>query len=373
MSIIVNTQRLLHILDVTPASHNVMLVGRHGIGKSEILTHYYNTRGMRVVPLFLGQMSDPGDLIGLPKVATTTVATATTASQEAQTSGIDSRTEFVPPFWWPADGQPIVLFLDELNRARPELLQTVMDLVLSHTLAGRHLPEGSRIIAAINDGDEYQLSHMDPALVSRFNVYEFRPTVQEWLQWAESNGIDQRVVKFIALEGHWLDGIEGQRSGEDTGLDKIPDRRAWQRVSECIKPYTELADEDIDLIAGIVGPQAASRFMGSLTGHAVLTGAEVLQHFEQHEATLRKYLLHQLAMVNESIFRHLEVAGDDSPAEYATNLDAYVNLLTEMEAREATAHFANLFESQSFPKAILFIAERTPGVAQSLMNFIASL
>ena len=32
-------------------------------------------------------------------------------------------------------GKPIVLFLDELNRARPEILQTVMDLALNRKLA----------------------------------------------------------------------------------------------------------------------------------------------------------------------------------------------------------------------------------------------
>lgn len=358
MSIIVNTRRLLHILDCTPASHNVMLVGRHGIGKSEILTHYYNTRGMKVVPLFLGQMSDPGDLIGIPRTT------------DAQAS---SRTEFIPPYWWPADGEKIVLFLDELNRARPELLQTVMDLVLNRTLAGRHLPEGSRIIAAVNEGDEYQLSHLDPALVSRFNVYEFRPTVQEWLQWAEETGVDKRVTRFITLQGHWLDGIEGQAAGIDTGLDKTPDRRAWKRLSDCIEPLHDIEDEDIDLLAGIIGPQAAASFMGSLKGHAILTGAEVLQDFARHEPALRRYLLHQLAMVNESIFRHLEISAEASPECYATNLEAYLDLLTEMQSREAIAHLANLFESQSYEKAILYIAENAPGVAQKLMQFIAGL
>ena len=247
-----------------------------------------------------------------------------------------------------------------------------MDLVLNRTLAGRQLPRGSRIIAAVNEGDEYQLTHLDPALVSRFNVYNFCPTVQEWLQWAEEEKLDPRVVRFISLEGHWLDGMEGQ-AGIDTGFDKTPDRRAWKRVSDAILPYPDLAEEDIDLLAGMVGPQAASRFMGSLTGHAILTGAEVLQHFEQHEATLRKYLLHQLAMVNESVFRHLEVAGSDAPAEYALNLNRYLDLLGDMQSKEAIAHLANLFESGSYPKAVLFISEKAPQVAQKLMTFIAEL
>lgn len=353
----INTQRLLHILDVTPASQNILLVGRHGIGKSEILTHFFEQRGQKVVTLFLGQMADPGDLIGLP---------ASSLSDKAP------RTQFIPPYWWPLDNEPIVLFLDELNRARPELLQTVMDLVLNRRLAGRSLPEGSRVIAAVNDGDEYQLTHLDPALVSRFNIYQFCPTVQEWLQWAEQEGVDPRVIRFLSLEGHWLDGAEGQ-PGIDTGLEKTPDRRAWKRVSDGILSLSDLTEEDLDWLSGIIGPQAASRFFGSLNGHAILTGAEVLQNFDDCEPKLRKYLLHQLAMVNESIFRHLEVAGKEAPLSYARNLNRYYSLLEEMQSNEAIAHLANLLQSGSYPQATLFVAEQCPEISTKLFDFIANL
>lgn len=353
MGININTQRLYRILEVTPPSQNILLVGKHGIGKSEILTQFYRQQGLKVVPLFLGQMADPGDLIGLPKIG--------------------ERSEFVPPYWWPEEGQPIVLFLDELNRARPELLQTVMDLVLNRTLAGRSLPAGSRVISAVNEGDEYQLTHMDPALVSRFNIYNFCPTVQEWLQWAEKEKVDARVLRFITLQSQWLDGVEGAKAGIDTGLERMPDRRSWKRLSDAIRPFPKLSADDTDWVAGIVGAQAASHFINSLSNNALLTGAQVLQDFDAHEAQLRKYLLHQLAMVSESIFRHLEVAGEDAPAEYAANLLKYYQLLEDMEAKEAIAFVANLFESGSFPKAVLFIAEKCPEVASRLMKFIAEI
>ena len=109
MNVKIDIQDLKYMLDNTPASQNIMLTGRHGIGKSEILTNYFAKKGMKVVALFLGQMSDPGDLIGLP-----------------DKSG--EKTVFRPPYWFPLDGKPIVLFLDELNRARPEVLQTIMYL-----------------------------------------------------------------------------------------------------------------------------------------------------------------------------------------------------------------------------------------------------
>lgn len=170
-NISINATELVQLLDRTPSGHNIMLVGEHGIGKSEILSTYFSGKGMKVVALFLGQISDPGDLLGLP--------------HKDEKSG---RTEFMPPYWFPVDGVPVCLFLDELNRARPEILQTVMDLVLNRKLAGRSLPEGSRIVSAVNEGEKYQLTDLDPALVSRFNIYEFRPTVQEWLLWAARRG-----------------------------------------------------------------------------------------------------------------------------------------------------------------------------------------
>lgn len=61
-----NITQLKYMLDNIPADQNIMLASRHGIGKSEILTEYFSKTGMSDIPLFLGQMSDPGDLIGLP-------------------------------------------------------------------------------------------------------------------------------------------------------------------------------------------------------------------------------------------------------------------------------------------------------------------
>ena len=66
MSVRIDGNLLLEILEETPATQNIMLMGKHGIGKSQILEKFYTAKGCKVVSLFLGQMSDPGDLIGLP-------------------------------------------------------------------------------------------------------------------------------------------------------------------------------------------------------------------------------------------------------------------------------------------------------------------
>ena len=353
----ITTTELLSLLDITPTDQNLMLVGNHGIGKSEILTEYFSGKGMKVVPLFLGQMSDPGDLIGIPNRTHTT-----------------GKTEFMPPYWFPLDGKPIVLFLDELNRARPEVLQTIMDLALNRTLAGRKLPDGSRIISAVNAGDQYQLTDLDPALVSRFNVVTFRPTTQEWLLWADKVGVDARVRDFIRENPIWLDKNPDAKEGVDTGLDKTPDRRAWKRVSDILKTAGDINPIVTKAMSAIVGPKAASALVGSVSAKKILSGREVLQNFEKHLPTLKGYELHQLSVVNDGIFRHLEVENLSGQAKENAkkNIDAYFTFLSK-EKKEAAAHFANLYVQGTYPKAVSFMARECQVLTMTMVLYVKSI
>ena len=353
----ITTSELLSLLDITPTDQNLMLVGNHGIGKSEILTEYFSGKGMKVVPLFLGQMSDPGDLIGIPNRNNTT-----------------GKTEFMPPYWFPLDGKPIVLFLDELNRARPEVLQTIMDLALNRTLAGRKLPDGSRIISAVNAGDQYQLTDLDPALVSRFNVVTFRPTTQEWLLWADKVGVDARVRDFIRENPIWLDKNPDAKEGVDTGLDKTPDRRAWKRVSDILKTAGDINPIVTKAMSAIVGPKAASALVGSVSAKKILSGREVLQNFEKHLPTLKGYELHQLSVVNDGIFRHLEVENLSGQAKENAkkNIEAYFTFLSK-EKKEAAAHFANLYVQGTYPKAVSFMARECQVLTMTMVLYVKSI
>lgn len=353
----INTVELIQLLDITPASHNIMLVGRHGIGKSEILTDYFRNKGMDVVALFLGQMSDPGDLIGIPNKNEKT-----------------GKTDFMPPYWFPLDGKPIVLFLDELNRARPEILQTIMDLALNSKLAGRSLPEGSRIISAVNEGEQYQLTDLDPALVSRFDIVNFQPTAQEWLLWANKNGVDLRIVSFIEDNSIWLDRNPDLKEGDDTGLDKTPDRRAWKRVSDIIKGSEAVTPLHQKAIAAIVGAKAAVAFSGSVAQKKMVSGKDVLYRLEKVKERLEAYTLHELSMVNEGIFRLLEVEkipAEEKP-EVKKNLEAYFDWLVKAK-KESAAHFANLYVQQTYPNAVAFIARECQVLTMTLVLYVKSI
>ena len=354
MSIAINETELMTLLEVTPTWQNIMLVGRHGIGKSQILTRYFKSKGMPVKTLFLGQMSDPGDLLGLP-------------NKDEKTG----KTVFMPPYWFPVDGQPIVLFLDEINRARPEILQTVMDLVLNRKLAGRELPEGSRIIAAGNDGEEYQLTDLDPALVSRFNIYTFRPTVEDWLLWATRTGLDERILNFISANPELLDRSADTK--EDQGLDKDPDRRAWEKVARLMENIPNPLPVHQKVVAGIIGVQAAAQLFLSFRKDE-LSPVDLLTDFKKTKKTLDKYELHQFSLLNDALARFFETDKADTLDREMVrkNLKAYHDYLLKNN-REAYAHFVSLIDGTGYKKMLLLINKEMPDTYKQIVEFIQTL
>ena len=353
----IGTEELIYILDNTPASQNIMLMGKHGIGKSQILENYFSKKGCKVVTLFLGQMSDPGDLIGLP--------------EKNEKTG---KTDFMLPYWFPTDDTPIVLFLDELNRARPEVLQTIMDLTLNRKLAGKSLPKGSRIISAVNNGNEYQLTDLDPALVSRFNIYEFEPSVEEWIKWGEKSGIDSRILSFIAEYPEYLDSSNIEGDGDD--LERTPDRRSWHRTSEVIKNFTELTDLQKPIVTGIIGNRATATFFRFVNERTLPTTQEILcGDFTQVICKLQKVSIPDFTVLNNSIFRFIESGNYDKSKDdlIANNLVNYFDYITENVSKEITAHFASLCSAENYPETLCFITEKANGLYKKLLSVVSEL
>ncbi|MCR4579024.1 MAG: AAA family ATPase [Treponema sp.] len=351
----IDASQLYFILENTPASQNIMLVGKHGIGKSRILEDFFKARKEKVVTLFLGQMSDPGDLIGLPHLD--------------EESG---KTDFMLPYWFPTDGKPLVLFLDELNRARPEVLQTVMDLTLNRKLAGKALPEGSRIISAVNGGSEYQLTELDPALVSRFNIYEFAPSVEDWLNWASSAAIDQRIINFISENPEYLDSDTAALDNE--GLSRSPDRRSWERSSQIIKNFENLGAQELALVSGILGDQAASLFFRFTNDRKIPTAKAILCQGIDKDC-LKKLSLTQLTFVNESLFRYIEAlyapGKENSDSEkIAKELEAYFDYILQNMPKELSSHFVSLCSAEQTPNTLNLITEKCPSLYKKLLDFV---
>ena len=269
----INVKRTHQILDITPTNTPICLTGAPGVGKTSVVKAYYEAKGYKVVVLCLGQMADAGDITGLP-----------TPDLEKHIM------EFLPPHWWTQD-QPMCIFLDELNRGRPEIQNVILDGITSGAIMGRKLPEGSLWVGAMNYGDQYQTHELDPAMVSRFSFFEFRPEPEEWLEHAAKSGYDKRVTGFIAQNKGYLYGVSAADTGKggqgqdenDSGLDKKPEPRAWEKISEICKKIGPGRIEDFAavLIGGTIGGDAGGKFV-KYTRNMTTMGIEDLL-FARHD------------------------------------------------------------------------------------------
>jgi len=220
----------------------LMLRGRHGVGKSELVYQVASDMGLPVVERRASQMTE-GDLVGLPR-----------------TDG--DVTSFCPPDWLDeCCNHARILFLDEVDRAIPEVRQGIFELTDSRKIFGNYLHPDTVVIAAVNGGEhgsQYQVGEMDPAELDRWTVFDVEPTVEDWLTWAKDS-VSDVVWDFVNQNRSHLE------HNEDYEPNKVyPSRRSWVRLDDCLVGAEMLGEEHnpaiFHLATGFVGFEAAVSF-----------------------------------------------------------------------------------------------------------------
>tara|TARA_B100000282_G_scaffold54629_1_gene35526 strand:- start:15 stop:1082 length:1068 start_codon:yes stop_codon:yes gene_type:complete len=227
---------------VTNVRKPVLLRGRHGIGKSTVVYQYAAQQNMEVVERRASQMTE-GDLVGLPSIE-------------------DNSTTFNPPDWFKAAcDRPVVLFLDEVDRATLEVRQGIFELTDSRKLNGHTLHPDTLVFAAVNGGEhgaQYQVGEMDPAELDRWTVFDIEPSVEDWLSWAKESQVSDEIWNFINQNRNHLEHTD------DFEPNKVyPSRRSWERLDKCLTQADLLKEASpvlYNLTSAFVGFEAAVAF-----------------------------------------------------------------------------------------------------------------
>jgi hypothetical protein len=227
---------------VTAVRKPVLLRGRHGIGKSTVVYQFADKNNMEVVERRASQMTE-GDLVGLPTIE-------------------NKSTTFNPPDWFKsACDRPVVLFLDEVDRATLEVRQGIFELTDSRKLNGHNLHPDTLVFAAVNGGEhgsQYQVGEMDPAELDRWTVFDIDPTVEDWLSWASDADISPEIWNFINQNRTHLEHTD------DYEPNKVyPSRRSWERLDQCLTQAGLLEEASpalYTLTSAFVGFEAAVAF-----------------------------------------------------------------------------------------------------------------
>ncbi len=276
---------------------SILLRANHGVGKSKVIkqvvailrkkhiaTMHIDVSKFKDVKDFfaaidrrLSQLSE-GDVIGLP-------------STDGQC------TRFNPPDWFKnACDHPVALFLDELNRATPEVMQAAFQIILDRELNGWKLHPETRVYSAINNSAAYSVNEMDPALLDRFFVVDLNPTVEDFCLWARDPDPEQ------GGNLHWTipDFIQStHRSNGDSYLyapknaspgDVTSSPRAWEMLNGALV-YADIIEKPNDplfypMCIGFVGVEAAIAFQAFCkSADNRITGKEIVNSY--HDPKIR--------------------------------------------------------------------------------------
>ena len=268
------------ITPIINARFPVLVRGRHGIGKSTIVYQLADKMGLPVIERRASQMTE-GDLLGLPKLT-------------------KNVTSWCPPEWLAtACNEPVVLFLDEVDRATLEVRQGIFELCDSRKIAGNALHPDTLIFACVNGGEhgsQYQVGEMDPAELDRYTVFDVEPTVEDWLDWASSN-VTQEIWDFINHNHGHL-----EHKGDYEPNKVYPSRRSWERLSKTLAGMgdeVESSSTTYQISQAFIGFEGAVAFNNFLKDYDRQVSIEDLLDDGKHELTKNWKINDHNAMVEK--------------------------------------------------------------------------
>jgi hypothetical protein len=158
------------------------------------------------------------------------------------------------------------LFLDEVNRAQDDVLQSIFQLILDRKVGQYTLPAGWSVVCAGNFMEGYMVNGFtDPAFLNRFchvTLSDGETTLDEWVEFMGNkfaNGQASQVIEFATQNVKHLDGdVDGE-----LGFSVQPSRRSWDsvvRVEEACAGGGFSEEARIETIAGLIGRELAMSY-----------------------------------------------------------------------------------------------------------------
>lgn len=259
------------------AGVTLMIWGKHGLGKSAIVSQVATENKMGIVNLRLSQL-EASDIRGMPdkddegrtvyrppaemprgdlkweEAQKMVMAEKNPAKQYELVERLQARME---------DG---ILFLDESFRAQDDVQQAVFELVYDRKVGQYVLPPNWSIVCANNPFEGYLTNaFMDPAFLDRFChiiLSDGESTTQDWVNYMVQHHGDAaaEIIEFCAAA---QENLDGPKTAFELGFSVTPSRRSWDLVARVIEAcegqsYSEEAKTEV--IAGIVGRDMAIAF-----------------------------------------------------------------------------------------------------------------
>ena len=215
-----------------------MIWGPPGIGKSDIAYQFASSMNARLFEL-RANLFDPVDVRGGLKVV----------EQQDGTY----RTRYGVPEDYPDTNYHgnVVLFIDELPNAPKATQNALLQLLLNKRIGTYELPANTIIVAAGNRAQDRAAVHEMPTPVrNRFAHYTLEPTVDDWVKWAMSHGVDDSITSFIRMRPSLLHSTDGSDYA-------FPSPRTWTMLDRKLPHMSD----DFYGCASMIGDGPAGEYL----------------------------------------------------------------------------------------------------------------
>jgi MoxR-like ATPase len=192
----------------------VCVWGLAGIGKTAIMSQIAKERGIGFKYFAPAQFEEMGDLLGMPstgmwmtkgnvsKIIDKDLATSYENAGWIRDITRPNQTVVAPPSFVPnidlGDNEEGILLIDDANRAIPNIINGLMQLIQKGELATWKLPRKWTIVMTANpEGGEYQVNSFETAQLTRLLHISMKFDEKEWAKWAVVNNIDGRLINFV--------------------------------------------------------------------------------------------------------------------------------------------------------------------------------
>jgi hypothetical protein len=235
------------LMNVLRAGHVPYIAGSPGLGKSSIIKQIAADNELKLIDIRLAQ-ADITDLNGMPFMNQKT-----------------GKASFFPFDMWPTEEQEIpegykgwIILLDELSSCSQSIQAAAYKVILDRQVGMHTLHKHVLLVAAGNlTTDKAIVTRMSTALQSRMVHFQIEIDHKGWVDWANENDIDHRIVSFINFAPDSLHKFDPNHNDVTH-----PNPRTWEFLSDIIKPMDVLNINDMATFAGTVSEGMAREFYG---------------------------------------------------------------------------------------------------------------
>lgn len=229
---------------------NLLILGAAGSGKTEAAQATAEKMGLNVVYLNLSVLEAP-DLVGLPMLSS------------------EGRVNYALPSFFPLESKDkIVLLIDEVDKAKPELQNPMLELLQFKSINGRKLNIEACVLTGNLPDEGAHSGLISTALTNRCFTYKLETDFESWQAWAVDKGINSLVVAFL---GRHPDLLRANSRSEDPTEYCKPSPRAWTLAAMDLDAANDESIEIMtNIVAGRVGHSSAVKFKVWLEHYRVI-------------------------------------------------------------------------------------------------------